>query len=260
MIRGLFLCGLLSGACIVEAAQVLSFDVASVKSNTSGESEGSLGPRPGGYGATNVPLRILIVRAYQLRPFQVVGGPSWVDSERFDLDARASANRSTDEILPMLQALLAERFKLVVRRETREQPIYALVTARQDRRLGPQLKRSVTDCSNNPADPTNPCKMGGSFIGRGGSLQGIGQPLTQLATHLGTAADRIVLDRTGLAGTFDFTVSWKSGGFGVSRVGAGDDGPSLFTALQEQLGLKLEPSRGPVEVLVIQSVERPTPD
>ena len=161
----------------------------------------------------------------------------------------------------MLQALLAERFNLVVRRETREQPVYAMVTAHENGRLGPQLKRSTTDCSSKaPADPIGPCTMGGSFIGRGGSLQGIGQPLTQLATHLGTAADRIVLDRTGLAGTFDFTLTWKSGGFGVSRVGAADDGPSLFTAVQEQLGLKLESARGPVDVLVIDSVTRPTPD
>jgi uncharacterized protein (TIGR03435 family) len=238
-----------------------AFEVASVKTNTSGAAEGSLGPRPGGYGATNVPLRIVIVRAYQLRPFQVVGGPSWIDSERFDLDARASASQSHDEVLAMLQALLAERFKLVVRRETREQPVYALVTARHDGLFGPQLKRSTTECSSRTAaDPTGPCRMGGSFTGRSGSLQGVGQPLTQLATHLGTAADRIVLDRTGLAGTFDFTLTWKSGGFGVSRVGAADDGPSLFTALQEQLGLELEPARGPVEVLVIDSVARPTPD
>jgi uncharacterized protein (TIGR03435 family) len=256
MIRVLLVCGLVSGAFIADAAQVLSFDVASVRANTSGAPEGSLGPRAGGYGAINVPLRILIVRAYQLRPFQVVGGPAWIDSERFDLDARASANSSPDDVLAMLQALLAERFRLVVRRETREQPIYVLVTARDDARPGPQLKRSGPECPGNPV-----CKMsGGYFPGKGGSLQGIGQPLTQLATTLGSAVDRIVLDRTGLTGAYDFSVTWKSGGFAVSPAGASDDGPSLFTALQEQLGLKLEPSRGPVDVLVVDSAERPTPD
>ena len=239
-----------------------SFEVASVKRNTSGAAEGSLGPRPSGYAATNVPLRVLIVRAYQLRPFQVVGGPSWIDAERFDLDARTSTGRSNDEVLAMLQALLADRFKLVVRRETREQPVYELVSARQDGRFGPALKRSTTDCASKaPADLIGPCKMSGSFfVGKGGSLQGVGQSLTQLAAQLGTATDRIVLDRTGLVGTFDFTLNWKSGGFGVSRVGGSDDGPSLFTALQEQLELKLESARGAVEVLVVDSVEQPTPD
>jgi uncharacterized protein (TIGR03435 family) len=101
--------------------------------------------------------------------------------------------------------------------------------------------------------------MGGSFTGSGGNMKGVGQPLAVLATHLSTAVDRIVQDRTGLAGGFDFELAW-SGSSLKPAAGTPGDLPSVFTALQEQLGLRLEPSRGLVDVLVIDSVERPAPD
>jgi len=239
-------------------AKPAAFEVASVKQNTSGDTEGSIGPRPGGYAATNIPLRLLIVRAYELRSFQVAGGPGWIDSERFDLTARAAEGTPDREILPMLRALLLERFKLVVHTEQREQPVYALVTARSDGRLGPNLKRSTLTCSGQ-SDQNERCTMGGSFTGGGGTLKGSGQPLTVLATHVSTAVDRIVQDRTGLAGRFDFELAWSGSRLNVAP-GAASDLPSVFTALQEQLGLKLESARGPVDVLVIDSAERPAPD
>jgi uncharacterized protein (TIGR03435 family) len=101
--------------------------------------------------------------------------------------------------------------------------------------------------------------MGGAFTGSGGTLKGTGQSLSVLATHVSTAVDRIVQDRTGLAGGFDFELSWSGGALKPSA-GAASELPSVFTALQEQLGLKLEPSRGPVDILVIDSVERPAAD
>lgn len=235
-----------------------AFEVASVKPNTSGDTEGSIGPRPGGYAATNIPLRLLIIRAYELRAFQVAGGPSWIDGERFDVTARAPEGTAPNQIFPMLRTLLAERFKLVVHTEKREQPVYALLTARADGRLGPNLKASTLNCSGQPGQ-SDQCSMGGSFTGSGGTLKGAGQPLSVLATHVSTAVDRIVQDRTGLAGGFDFELAWSGSGLKAAP-GAPSELPSVFTALQEQLGLRLEPSRGPVEVLVIDSAERPTSD
>ncbi len=228
-----------------------AFEVASVKVNTSGETEGSIGPVPDGYIARNVSLRLLVVRAYELRPFQVVGGPRWIDSDRFDVTARAPEGTAPAQVLSMLRTLLQERFTLAVRSDTREQPVYALVRARPDR-FGPNLKPSTLNCPEQ-------CSMSGTFVGGGGSLKGAGQTISVLATHLGTAVDRIVVDRTGLQGRFDFEMIWSSGGF---RTGAGgvSDPPAVFTAVQEQLGLRLEPSRGPIEVLVVDSAAPPTPD
>jgi bla regulator protein BlaR1 len=150
----------------------------------------------------------------------------------------------------MLQNLLRDRFRLVTYTEMQEQPIYALVLARSDQRLGPRLVPSQTDCGSQQVQ--SKCVMGGRFTGSGGDLKGLGQPLSALATQLRTATDRIVIDRTGLTGRFDFEFAWSTGDLGA-------DAPTIFTALTERLGLKLEPARGPVEVLVIDSVERPTP-
>jgi uncharacterized protein (TIGR03435 family) len=248
-------CGL--AATLTAQQPAPAFEVASVKTNRSGDAEGSIGPRPGGYAATNIPLRLLIIRAFELRAFQVVGGPGWIDGERFDVMARAPEGTPPGQIFPMLRTLLAERFKLVAHTEKREQPVYALMRARADGRLGPNLKGSSVNCANR-ADRSDQCSMGGSFTGSGGNLKGAGQPLAVLATHLSTAVDRIVQDRTGLAGGFDFELAW-SGGLKPAS-GAPGDPPSVFTALQEQLGLRLEPSRGAVDVLVIDSAERPAPD
>ena len=235
-----------------------AFDVSSVKRNTSGCGEGSIGPRPSGYTMTNIPLRLLIVRAYELRSFQVAGGSSWIDGECYDLDARAPEGTPPREVYPMLRTLLAERFKLVAHIEKREQPVYALVTARADGRLGPRLKASTLNCTGQ-LNQDDRCDMSGSFLGSSGTLKGVGQPLSALATHLSTAVDRIVQDRTELAGGFDFELAWSGNGLKPAP-GAPSDLPSMFTALQEQLGLKMEPSRGAVETLVIDSVERPIPD
>ena len=258
MIRIAFFVLCVFAATIAAQQPAPRFEVVSVKRNTSGDEEGSIGPRPGGYGMTNVPLRLLIIRAFELRSFQVAGGPGWIDGERYDLDARASEGTSPRQVYPMLRRLLAERFKLAAHIEKREQPVYALVTARADGRPGPQLKASTLNCSGQP-DQSDQCAMGGSFTGSGGTLKGVGQPLSVLATHVSTAVDRIVQDRTGLAGGFDFELAWSGSGLKAAP-GAPSELPSVFTALQEQLGLKLEPSRGPIDVLVIDSVERPTPD
>lgn len=242
-----------------------AFEVASVRPNTSGATNVSVGSRPGGYAGTNVPLRILIVLAHRLRPFQVVGGPGWIDSDRFDITARAPENTEQSQVLPMLRTLLAERFRLVVHTEARDAPIFALVLARADGRLGPQLKASAVECAPPGSKPNQegPCRMSGTIGSASGSVKATGQPLADLASFLGNNVERVVVDRTGLTGRFDFELTWKSAALrGAAPDGAATalDGPSVFTAVQEQLGLRLEPARGPVDFLVVDSAERPTPD
>jgi bla regulator protein blaR1 len=272
------------------------FEVASIKPNKSGDGRVMLGVQPGGrFTATNVPLRLLIRNAYQLQDFQIVGGPSWIADERFDIVAKAEAGdtmgdpfRAEQNGQPsrgqlMMRALLADRFKLVVHNENKEMPIYALVLARSDGKLGPQLKTSETDCAaliaasrarggRGPMPPVPPPGPGapppqcGVRIGPGNMAVG-GSPMAQVATSLAIFAGRIVVDKTGLAGNYDFTLSWtpdQMPGAGQRPPGAPEpppidpNGPSLFTAVQEQLGLKLDSQRGPVAMLVIDRAERPT--
>jgi uncharacterized protein (TIGR03435 family) len=179
-------------------------------------------------------------------------------------------------LLLMLRTLLADRFGVVVHPETRELPVYELVVARADRKFGPEINPSKLDCENQapgrrggpPPAPGNPAQpVCGMRIGPGQMVMG-GTPMSQFATVLSNFVQRVVLDRTRLAGTFDFRLSWTPdripqgapppGGPALPPVDP--NGPSLFAALQEQLGLKLESTRTPLDVLVIDRVERPMPD
>jgi uncharacterized protein (TIGR03435 family) len=246
------------GALVLAQTDSPSFDVASIHENRSGSDEGSLGPTAGGYEAQNIPLRLLVVRAFDVRAFQVVGGPGWIDATRFDVVGRAGANSTPQQVRLMLRQLLADRFKLRVHTEMRDLPVYNLTLARPDGTTGPQLKPSTAACGDGPTGPRNPCGMSGSFGTARGALEAIGQPLDRLAAQLSTAVDRIVINKTGLPGRFDFHIAWSSGGFNAADAARPDDAPSVFTAVQEQLGLKLEGSRGPVEVIVIDSADRLT--
>jgi uncharacterized protein (TIGR03435 family) len=273
-------------------AQSPAFEVASVKPNKSGTTERGGGPQPGRFVRTNVTLRRLIQMAYSQRAFdrrEIAGGPSWIDSERFDIEARFgdSAGNLGKLHLPdgkgspglaylMVRTLLAERFKLIVHSETRERPVYALVMARRDRRLGPQLQRSAVDCNVVvaeivrmgrpvvPPDPEKgpPCSVGG----RPGYLIGNTVTMAQLGDVISPYVNRVVIDRTRLAGNFDVKLGWMPAPGERSESEAFDHGEppaeaaSIFTALQEQLGLKLEATRAPVDVLVIDRVDRPTED
>jgi uncharacterized protein (TIGR03435 family) len=262
----------------------LKFEVASVKSNTSGDGRVMIGVQPGGrYTATNVPLRFLIRNAYAIQDFQLVGAPDWIDSERFDIIAKAE--RDIGPPIPggppsplqlMLRSLLEDRFRLALHRDTRELPIYALVLARPDGKLGPQLQPSKTDCSalagargRNGLPPDPPSTSGRPPCGMRmmpGQLAAGGFPISQLAQQLSQSAQRVVIDRTGLTGNYDFDLKWTPDQLpqgappGAPAPAIDPNGPSLFTAVQEQLGLKLESTKGPVEVLVVDRVERPTPD
>jgi uncharacterized protein (TIGR03435 family) len=264
------------------------FEVASVKVNRLNDRIVTLGGQGGRFTARGLTLRSLIQHAYQVQEFQVVDAPEWADVERYDIAAKepetvaASQGGSSPAQRLMLRALLEDRFGLAVHKETRERPVYALVLARADGRLGPELRRSTTDCSpeatkarqgGGPASgpwQANPC---GSSVGPGFILAG-NRTMAQLATALstlsntGSSLNRLVVDRTGLDGTFDLTLRFTPENipdFGAAGLPRGmpaidPNGPSIFTAVQEQLGLKLDSQRGPVEVLVIDRVQRPTED
>jgi uncharacterized protein (TIGR03435 family) len=263
----LALAGLLSAQSAQDPASP-AFEVASVKRNRSGNPAVTMQMQPGGRVTfTNVPLRQLILRAYQLQTFQVVGGPGWITSDRFDIVAKAEGNPTPPEVSMMIRSLLAERFGFVAHNEARELSIYALVLARNDKRLGPSLSASTADCDQTAAGggrggaaPPAPLRPGErptcGMRMLGGQMIAGGMPISQLATSLSPSVQRIVLDRTGLTGNYDFDLTWTPDRPVDGPVDP--NGPSIFTALQEQLGLKLESGRGPVDVLVIDRVEPPT--
>jgi len=245
-------CGLL--------AQTPQFDVVSIKPNSTGSSSSSMNSRTGGlFVATNVTVRSLITTAYDLRPSQVVGGPSWLDAERFDVNARAAASVPDSAFPTMIQAMLVDRFQLGVHRETRELPVYALVQ-RTAGQTGPKLKAASSECAQEPVPGLlNPCGSGmsTSLLNGNGVMTCRRMPMEALARSLSGQVDRIVIDRTGLTGNFDCELKFTPEDRGPSDT-RNADAPSVFTAVQEQLGLKLDATRGPVGVLVIDRLERPT--
>jgi uncharacterized protein (TIGR03435 family) len=266
-----------------------TFDAATIKPNASGEMRVSMRFLPGGsYEASNVTLRSMIQQAYGMAEFQVLGGPDWLATERYDILAKSPEGATQAGFLPRLQALLTERLALQTRRETREAPVYALVLARSDGRLGPQLKPSAVDCTPAargradqppvpppgrqmpPAMPplgeVRPCSM----MRSGSRVSGGGQTMAALTASLQNNTGRIVIDRTGLAGAFDFDLEFTPDpaltgrgpggglpGLADNPLPAGQDALSIFTAVQEQLGLKLESTRAPVDVLIIESAQKP---
>lgn len=250
----------------------LAFDVASVRENTTGGEQGFLLPQGSQLNAQNYRLRSLIQFAYRVQPFELVGGPDWIDSARFDIIAKAPfdpkpapVGAPPGEMEQMVQTLLAERFKLQAHRETREIPIYALVRARRDGQLGSRLRREADICTafrnataRGETPPEIPTRADGrpacGMMGGGGRFFAGGVTLAMLASALSGQAARVVVDRTGLSGFFEADIEFSAD----ALTNAASERPSLFTALEEQLGLRLEPARGPVEVLVIDRVERPT--
>lgn len=233
-------------------AQNLEFEVATIKPNNSGSTRSGTSWTMGRVEGTNLTLHQLIVAAYGLRDFQVVGGPDWLTAEHFDVLGKIPDSAPPNSSREMLKALLAERFKLVAHQETREQRVYELVMARAGGKPGPGLTQ--VDCASNPCGDTNTNESSA-----GGVVTARGLTMAELARWASNRVDRIVIDRTGLAGAYDFEMKYardpvRSGGT------ASSDMPTIFTALQEQLGLKLEGARGPVEFLVIDRAERPTPD
>lgn len=239
------------------AAAPAAFEVSTVKLSKADNGNSGFNFNNGTFTATNEQLKNIMEPAFGIPQPRIQGGPKWLDSERFDIQAKmesAAAQRldalshdqARPEIQAMFQQLLADRFKLAVHWESRELPVYALVVAKR----GPLLHAS----KNAPEQSGNSSNYG-MFSANGLTLAEIAEALTQqLSGELG----RVVIDKTGIQGRYDLTLKWtpESGMNGSPT--QPDAGPSIFTALTEELGLKLESAKGPVKVLVIDHVEMPT--
>jgi uncharacterized protein (TIGR03435 family) len=268
-----------------------TFDAASVRQNKEGNQGGAYNSGNGNLTVRNLPLKRLVLFAFRLDDPQLIGGPAWLDTDRFDVVAKADAETTDSDLRTMTQNLLVERFALKVHTETRSLPIYALVMARADRQLGPNLHATDcesfssgqgpcgTDALNGQGRPTGTGSGGGATMvsdagggrarGSGGSVgaSGSGPSMTSMGTmaafasSLSRTVNRPVVDRTGLTGSFQLKLSYTMPGAPAPADGDSTPrAPELFTALQEQLGLKLEATRGPVEVLVIDGAEHPKND
>lgn len=250
------------------AAQAISY-VASVKPNNAVDARTFSEYLPGGrLTATAVTVAQLLRIAYRIQPYQLVGAPAWISTGRYDIEAKVEDHPAPSQ-QALLRMLLKDRFKLVAHNETRELPIFALVLARSDGKLGPQLIQSAFDCAAYLAGPHPPPEPGrapncGARIGLG-ALSAKAIPMTQLATNLAPFVHRFTVDKTGLAGGFDVELTWTPdqapsnvAGDALPEAAPSSSGPSIFTALQEQLGLKLVSERGPVDVLVVDHLEEPS--
>ena len=263
-----------------------AFEVASIKKDTEGVLRMG-GPDVSRYTATNVTTRMLIQFAYDIKDFQYAGGPSWVESEKFDVDAKvedsfAEQLRKLPQIQQqrqmrlMLQGLLADRFALRISRGTKEMQIFALVVANGRAKLTPVAPADPETSAPFPGLPSAgqpTLAPGGTEIsllpGNKVALAGENASISELASMLAAMLGQQVVDQTGLKGTYDFAVSYTrdpglEGGLppSVNETPSSADrtGASLFTALQEQLGLKLESTRGPVDTITIDHIEQPTPN
>ena len=243
-----------------------ALEVASIRLNTSGSGNNFLNIRLGGrVVAENQTAAQLLLSAYQLQPSQLVGGPEWIYADRYDLTAISSSGVQSREVLSaVLRQLFAERFKLAVHVETRELPVYSLVMAQPDRALGPRLQTSPVGCAHLPGSPA--VQGNDPAPGRPRCTVSAGQPtpstnrivasgvdMPMLAAVVGRYVDRVVVDKSGLSDWYDAEVEFLS-----DRAPASAEGVPLVTALQEQLGLKLEPDKAPVAVTVIDAIARPT--
>ena len=267
------------------------YDVVAIKAANPGELA-TMRSTPGHFEVTNMPLGLLLRQALQKPDYQIVGAPGWIDTERYSIRATMAESVPLNASTTMLLNLLKDRFQLVTHLETRELPIFNLVVARSDGRLGPDLKRTSAECvatieeriaaakaasgATPPAlpplgDPNGPPPCGLQRMGVGVTA-GSGRTIADLLPVLADMVSRPVIDKTGLTGMYDFVLKFSpdsAGTPGILRLlgtggapppAADPNVPSLPAALQEQLGLKLDAARGPVEVVVIDKFERPTLD
>src|SRR5215469_4430335 len=261
------------------AAAPLTFEVATIKPASGDDRRSAMMFQPGGgFRATGVTVKALLTLAYDVREFQISGGPKWIETDRFDITAKAERGASTnadsepagppprlsdqerktmqEQMAQRLQALFADRFHLAFHKETKEQQVYALVVGKGGSKLQPAQAGA--------SDRQRMMRMGR------GSVDGQGVPVEFLIRAISGHLGRPVIDRTGLTGNFDIKLQWTPdpgqaltplGGApppGVEPPPSDPNGPSIFTALQEQLGLRLESQKGPVDLIVIDRVERPT--
>ena len=275
---------LVASAVCLNAQPRIAFEVTSVRLNTSGERRASFRMQPNGdFMAVNQPVRVLLNIAYEIPLFRVEGMPDWFTSERFDVTAKAPADLAMEPFAEvrgkLLRGLLEDRFKLKARRVTKEMPALILGFARDDRRFGPKLRASGVDCdavfaaargraagaaaAPAAAAPREPsCGMGGQSAS---PICGRAVTMEQFTQGLAGVYQQPVVNETRLEGRFDLDLSFtpdNPGGpgiaFGATCPLPSDDRPALSTAMQEQLGLRIRQGRAPIEVLVVESAQRPT--
>lgn len=231
--------------CIACCAQTAlpRFEVASVRPSGATRNDSSgIGTGNGRLDAHNVTLLRCIIGAYGIGPSEVTGGPDWLDSDRFDISGKAEEATNDDfELMLMLRDLLADRFKLVTHREMKTIPVFVLELARN----GPKMKESEGESIRNTRNSNAGARM---------DIQNT--DMDSFAHVLAQQADRPVVNRTGLKGTYSFTLEWMPERYGSANESS--SAPSLFTAIQEQIGLRLRSERAPVEVLVIDGAEHPS--
>jgi uncharacterized protein (TIGR03435 family) len=260
-------------ALVAQAPKELAFEVVAIKPTADTRVFSYSHVEPGGrYIGQNMTLRLLLKTAYGVHDSQIIGGPSWIDSDHWDINAKAEgykdAPKFRDYARLMVRPLLADRFKLVLRHEQREIPVYALVSAKANE-FGPKFRRNDEhDCDKavplltpveGAAEPVGsmPCGADG-FNPR--HLWARAMTLNQLLIGLSrTSLDRVVVDHTGLTGKFDWEVQWIPEDLRIDAANR-QDGPSIFQAFRDQLGLKLEPTRDRVDVLVIDRAALPETD
>jgi uncharacterized protein (TIGR03435 family) len=271
----------LSISAVLRAQAALEFDVTSIKPNTTNTYATGAPPNPasGQFGMTNVPLQSVILRGYPLDtlPVQVIGLPDWAQSDRYDVAAKGKPGATQDEQQQMWRAMLADRLKLQAHYETRERSGYNLVFARADKHLGPQFQPATLDCTRPPeplSGALNEKRIEEFSMSRCGVMMMMSAatqalfsgsvPMNTLARTLSSSAGRPVVDRTGLAGSYSVKLNFARDapfpipGGGTAAPAQTDEAPSLFTAVQEQLGLKLESTTVQGQVLVVDHIERPT--
>jgi uncharacterized protein (TIGR03435 family) len=220
------------------------FEVVSIRANRSGELNYRIRTPAGeGFTATNVTAKTLLLQAFNIKTFQLAGTPGWIDSERYDITAKldsaleTSKMLSPEELAPLLQNLLASRFQLVIHRVSKQMPVFSLASAKG----GPKLNR-------------NAGTLGHQTDWGKGHINAQDVTLAEFCRVLETQLDRVVIDDTKIPGTFDFRLTWTPD----LEQTVDSSGPSIFTALREQYGLELKPRRGPVEVIVVDRIERPS--
>jgi uncharacterized protein (TIGR03435 family) len=257
------------------------FEVVSIKPSHEARGLFRVALQPSGrFEANNITVRFLMEQAYGLKDSQMSGAPGWIESEHFDieakpddafLDQKLSRDERDRQISLMMQSLLADRFKLVLHHETKELPVYALVVAKSGSKLKEAPPAPPDADAAAPGPPNGPLRRGGMQMRRG-ELIASGIPLDRLEDVLSHITGRPVVNHTDLKGLYDFTLKWTPGeGEGPMMMGGppgpppadappppDPNGPTLFTALQEQLGLKLESQKAPMDTVVIDRIERPS--
>jgi uncharacterized protein (TIGR03435 family) len=237
---------LIAGAALAQRPP--AFGAASIKPNKSAERNATWRWAPGGrFIGDNIRIKFLIMTAFKLKESQVAGIPNWTDGEKYDIQAKAEGNPTPDQTLAMVQALLMDRFHLKYHRAKKEVSVYALVPAKS----GVKVK----DAKDGPCPSAT--EFCGNWFARRAQIEGARLKMPQLADALALQLDRIVVDKTGFTNTFDLLLTWSPDPDPGDKPDAGE-GPSIFTAVQEQLGLRLEASKAPVDILVVDHIEKPT--